>query len=302
MSAQAAAQAAKAARDMVRRKSLLASSILPGKLADCSLSRDNKYETELYLVEGDSAAGSAKLGRDRNFQAILPLRGKILNIEKASHEKVSLLSIINHTPKLFVSIIFTQIYQNSEIQSLIAAIGLGIKGGEFDESALRYKKIIIMTDADVDGAHIRLLLLTFFYRYQKELIEKGYVYIACPPLFKITSVRRGRRKEEELYLYDQLAYDSYIKDMRPRMQPDYQGEDAILSNQVQRFKGLGEMMPLQLWETTMDPERRTLKKVTIEDGAQAERMFTICMGDAIDARKEFIVSNSFRLSHADLDY
>lgn len=212
---------------------------------------------------------------------------------------------VDNEPFLFILFFIfplQQIYQNTELQSLISAIGLGVKGAEFDESSIRYKKIIIMTDADVDGAHIRLLLLTFFYRYQKALIDKGCIYIACPPLFKVTAIKRGRKKEEEVYLYDQQAYDAFMSDLAARMRPEYEGEDAVSSYHVQRFKGLGEMMPQQLWETTMDPERRTLKQVTVEDAAQAERMFSICMGDAIDARKEFIVSNSFRLTHADLDY
>lgn len=193
-------------------------------------------------------------------------------------------------------------YKNTEIQALIAALGLGIKGVEFDRSSLRYNKIIIMTDADVDGAHIRLLLLTFFYRYQKKLIEHGYIYIACPPLFKVSTVKKGKRKEEERYLYDQSAYDSFIGTIHEKMKPEYDGDDSISSYQVQRFKGLGEMMPQQLWDTTMNPECRTLKQVTIDDCAQAERMFTICMGDAVEARKEFIIANSQRLDHGDLDY
>eukprot|EP00596_Hydrurales_sp_CCMP1899_P008502 CAMPEP_0119044612 /NCGR_PEP_ID=MMETSP1177-20130426/32989_1 /TAXON_ID=2985 /ORGANISM="Ochromonas sp, Strain CCMP1899" /LENGTH=676 /DNA_ID=CAMNT_0007015007 /DNA_START=402 /DNA_END=2432 /DNA_ORIENTATION=- len=265
MEAQAAALAAKAARDMVRRKSLLTSTVLPGKLADCA-SR-NPAESEIYIVEGDSAAGSAKQGRDRRTQAILPLRGKILNIEKASTEKI---------------------YQNTELQSLIAAIGLGVRGIEFDIESLRYHSIIIMTDADVDGAHIRLLLLTFFYRYQRELIANGHIYIACPPLYKVTTKGKGGG---ETYLYDQVAMDAFMKTLPPNANP-----------QIQRFKGLGEMMPKQLWETTMDPTTRTLKLVSVEDAASADRMFSVLMGDNVLPRKEFITANAGRLSSTDLDF
>jgi DNA gyrase subunit B len=265
MEAQAAALAAKAARDMVRRKSLLSSTVLPGKLADCA-SR-NPAESEIYIVEGDSAAGSAKQGRDRRTQAILPLRGKILNIEKASTDKI---------------------YQNTELQSLIAAIGMGVRGIEFDIESLRYHSIIIMTDADVDGAHIRLLLLTFFYRYQRELIANGHVYIACPPLYKVTLKGKGGG---EHYLYDQIQMDAFMKTLPPNASPS-----------IQRFKGLGEMMPKQLWETTMDPTTRTLKLVSIEDAASADRMFSVLMGDNVLPRKEFITANAARLKQADLDF
>ena len=265
MDAQAAALAAKAAREMVRRKSLLTSTILPGKLADCS--SKNPAESEIYIVEGDSAAGSAKQGRDRMTQAILPLRGKILNIEKASNDKI---------------------YQNSELQALIAALGLGIRGTDFDLQQLRYHRIVIMTDADVDGAHIRLLLLTFFYRYQRDLVKNGYIYIACPPLFKVTTKGKGG---QEKYLYDQKAYDSYIK-----LLPEG------TNTQVQRFKGLGEMMPAQLWSTTMDPATRTLKAVSIEDAAQADRLFSMLMGDNVVYRKEFISTNADNLKLEDLDF
>jgi DNA gyrase subunit B len=265
LDAQAAALAAKAARELVRRKSLLTSTILPGKLADCS--SKNPAESEIYIVEGDSAAGSAKQGRDRQSQAILPLRGKILNIEKASNDKI---------------------YQNTELQALISALGLGIRGTEFDLQQLRYHRIVIMTDADVDGAHIRLLLLTFFYRYQKELVKNGYIYIACPPLFKVTTKGKGG---EEKYLYDQAAFDSYMKTLPPTANP-----------QIQRFKGLGEMMPAQLWSTTMDPATRTLKAVTIEDAAQADRLFSMLMGDNVVFRKEFISTNADNLKLEDLDF
>jgi DNA gyrase subunit B len=237
-----AAEAARRARELVRRKSVLESSTLPGKLADCS-SRDPS-ESEIFIVEGDSAGGSAKQGRDRRFQAILPLRGKILNIEKTDDAKI---------------------YKNNEVQSLITALGLGIKGEEFDDSQLRYHRICLMTDADVDGAHIRTLLLTFFYRYQRALIDQGFVYIACPPLYKI---ERGRN---HWYCYSERERDDLINNEFP----------ANANYSIQRFKGLGEMMPTQLWETTMNPETRTLKKVEIEDAAEADRIFTVLMGDRV---------------------
>ena len=266
MEAQAAALAAKAAREMVRRKSLLHSTVLPGKLADCS-SR-NPAESEIYIVEGDSAAGSAKQGRDRRTQAILPLRGKILNIEKASNEKI---------------------YQNAELQALISALGLGIRGAEFDVETLRYHRIVIMTDADVDGSHIRILLLTFLYRYQRELIQRGFIYIACPPLYKVTTRGKGGR---EKYLFDQGDFDKYMASL---------GQQAS-APVIQRFKGLGEMMPAQLWSTTMDPSTRILKVVGIEDAAAADKMFSVLMGDNVQPRKEFITSNADRLRLEDLDY
>ena len=256
-----AAEAARRARELVRRKSVLESSTLPGKLADCS-SRDPR-ESEIYIVEGDSAGGSAKQGRDRMFQAILPLRGKILNIEKTDDAKI---------------------YKNTEIQALITALGLGIKGEEFEEKSLRYHRIVIMTDADVDGAHIRTLLLTFFYRYQKALVEGGYIYIACPPLYK---VERGKN---HTYCYNE-------GDLRRVL--DGFGEKANYT--IQRFKGLGEMMPKQLWETTMDPTTRTMKRVEIEDAAEADRIFTILMGDKVAPRREFIETHSAELDLAQSD-
>ena len=256
-----AAEAARRARELVRRKSVLESSTLPGKLADCS-SRD-PGESEIYIVEGDSAGGSAKQGRDRRFQAILPLRGKILNIEKTDDAKI---------------------YKNTEIQALITALGLGIKGEEFDEKNLRYHRIVIMTDADVDGAHIRTLLLTFFYRYQKALVEGGYIYIACPPLYK---VERGKN---HTYCYNENDLTTTVKGF---------GEKANYT--IQRFKGLGEMMPAQLWETTMDPTTRMMKRVEIEDAAEADRIFTILMGDKVAPRREFIETHSAELDLAQLD-
>ncbi len=256
-----AAEAARRARELVRRKSVLESSTLPGKLADCS-SRDPS-ESEIYIVEGDSAGGSAKQGRDRRFQAILPLRGKILNIEKTDDSKI---------------------YKNTEIQALITALGLGIKGEEFQEKNLRYHRIVIMTDADVDGAHIRTLLLTFFYRYQKSLVEGGYIYIACPPLYK---VERGKNHN---YCYNEAELRKVLAGY---------GEKANYN--IQRFKGLGEMMPKQLWETTMDPGTRMMKRVEIEDAAQADRIFTILMGDKVAPRRAFIEAHSAELDLAQLD-
>jgi DNA gyrase subunit B len=256
-----AAEAARHARELVRRKSVLESSPLPGKLADCS-SRDPS-ESEIYIVEGDSAGGSAKQGRDRRTQAILPLRGKILNIEKTDDSKI---------------------YKNNEIQALITALGLGVKGEEFDSTQLRYHRIIIMTDADVDGAHIRTLLLTFFYRYQRSLIEQGFIYIACPPLYK---VERGRNYE---YCYSERELQQAIAKF-----------PANANYTIQRFKGLGEMMPEQLWTTTMNPETRTLKQVEIEDAAEADRIFTILMGDRVAPRREFIETYGSKLNLTDLD-
>ncbi|MEM8503081.1 MAG: DNA topoisomerase (ATP-hydrolyzing) subunit B [Cyanobacteria bacterium P01_D01_bin.1] len=256
-----AAEAAKKARDLVRRKSVLESSTLPGKLSDCA-SRD-PGESEIFIVEGDSAGGSAKQGRDRRFQAILPLRGKILNIEKTDDSKI---------------------YKNNEVQSLITALGLGIKGEDFAPDTLRYHRICLMTDADVDGAHIRTLLLTFFYRYQRDLVDQGYIYIACPPLYKL------ERGKNHTYCYSEKELQD--------------GIDAMPTNakyNIQRFKGLGEMMPQQLWDTTMNPETRTLKRVEIEDAAEADRIFTVLMGDRVAPRRDFIETYGPRLNMADLD-
>ncbi|MBF2026415.1 MAG: DNA topoisomerase (ATP-hydrolyzing) subunit B [Oscillatoriales cyanobacterium C42_A2020_001] len=256
-----AAEAARKARELVRRKSVLESSTLPGKLADCS-TRDPS-ESEIFIVEGDSAGGSAKQGRDRRFQAILPLRGKILNIEKTDDAKI---------------------YKNTEIQALITALGLGIKGEEFEASQLRYHRIVIMTDADVDGAHIRTLLLTFFYRYQRAMVDQGFVYIACPPLYKI---ERGRN---HYYCYSDRERDQITS-----------GFPENAKYEIQRFKGLGEMMPQQLWDTTMNPETRTLKRVEIEDAAEADRTFTVLMGDRVAPRREFIETHGSKLNLTDLD-
>ena len=256
-----AAEAARRARDLVRRKSVLESTTLPGKLADCS-SRD-PAESEIYLVEGDSAGGSAKQGRDRQFQAILPLRGKILNIEKTDDAKI---------------------YKNNEIQSMITALGLGIKGEEFNADNLRYHRIVIMTDADVDGAHIRTLLLTFFYRYQRDLVDQGYIYIACPPLYKL---ERGRN---HYYCYSDRDLQQKIAEF-----------PANANYTIQRFKGLGEMMPQQLWDTTMNPETRMMKQVEIESAAEADRIFTVLMGDRVAPRREFIETNAPKLNLDDLD-
>ncbi|AFZ11195.1 DNA gyrase subunit B [Crinalium epipsammum PCC 9333] len=257
-----AAEAARRARELVRRKSVLESSPLPGKLADCSTK--DPTESEIYIVEGDSAGGSAKQGRDRRFQAILPLRGKILNIEKTDDAKI---------------------YKNTEIQALITALGLGVKGEEFDSTQLRYHRIVIMTDADVDGAHIRTLLLTFFYRYQRALVDEGYIYIACPPLYK---VERGRN---HYYCYSERELTKLTTTEFP----------SNANYTIQRFKGLGEMMPTQLWDTTMNPESRTLKRVEIEDAAEADRIFTVLMGDRVAPRREFIETYGSRLNLVDLD-
>ncbi len=253
-----ARNAAKKARELVRRKNALVNTALPGKLADCS-SRDTEV-TELYIVEGDSAGGSAKQGRDRNFQAILPLKGKILNVEKARINKV---------------------LSNDEIRALITAIGTGI-GEDFDLEKVRYGKIIIMTDADVDGAHIRTLLLTFFYRYMPKLIEKGFVYIAQPPLYK---VKKGKREE---YVYDDRALEDLLSEI---------GRDGI---SLQRYKGLGEMNPEQLWDTTMNPEQRTILQVQVEDAIAADETFTILMGDKVMPRREFILKHGHEVRNLDV--
>ncbi len=253
-----ARKAAKKARDLTRRKNALISTALPGKLADCS-SRDTE-STEIYIVEGDSAGGSAKQGRDRNFQAILPLRGKILNVEKARLNKI---------------------LNNNEIRTLITAIGTGV-GESFDIENSRYGKIIIMTDADVDGAHIRTLLLTFFYRYMSPLLEQGMIYIARPPLYK---VKRGRSEE---YLYNERALQKYAKEHK----------NANFS--IQRYKGLGEMNPDQLWDTTMDPDNRIIMQVQIEDAIMADETFTTLMGDKVKPRREFIQAHAQEVKNLDI--
>ena len=258
LAAARAREAARKARELARRKSILDGGALPGKLADCAL--DDPGLCEIYIVEGDSAGGSAKQGRDRRFQAVLPIRGKILNVEKARLDKI---------------------LANEEIRSMITALGAGVKE-EFDITKLRYHKIILMADADVDGSHIRTLLLTFLYRELKPLVEGGYIYIAQPPLFL---VKAGK---EEIYCYN-----------------DKEREEAIArvgrkNLQVQRYKGLGEMNPDQLWKTTMNPETRTLLRVTNEDGVEADRVFTILMGEQVEPRRQFIEENALTVRNLDI--
>jgi DNA gyrase subunit B len=252
-----ARQAARKVRDTIR-KGYLESSTLPGKLADCS-SKD-PARSELYIVEGDSAGGSAKQGRERNFQAILPLRGKILNVEKANMNKV---------------------LSNVEIQAMISAIGAGV-GETFDLSQCRYNKIVLMTDADVDGSHIRTLVLTFLFRNMPELIEAGYVYIAQPPLYKVTHHRK------DYYVYN----DRELQETLGRL-------NANGNANIGRFKGLGEMNPIQLWETTMDPQNRTFLQVTVESAAVADELFTALMGDKVEPRKLFIEENAREVKNLD---
>ena len=255
---QRARNAARKARELTRRKSVLDNTTLPGKLADC---QSNDIDiTEIYLVEGDSAGGSAKQGRSREFQAILPLKGKILNVEKARLDRI---------------------LNSDEIKVMITAFGAGI-GEEFDIDKLRYGKIIIMTDADVDGAHIRTLLLTFFFRYMRELIERGHIYIAQPPLYKVTKGRAER------YVYSEEALKDVLEEFGGR------------GYSIQRYKGLGEMNPEQLWDTTMDPENRILLKVNIEDALAADEIFTTLMGDKVEPRREFIQENSKFVKHLDI--
>ena len=257
-------EAARKARELTRRKSALESNALPGKLADCSIS--DPSQCEIYLVEGDSAGGSAKQGRDRRFQAILPLKGKILNVEKARLHKI---------------------LSNDEIKTIITALGTGIGEGDFDVEKLRYHKIIIMTDADVDGSHIRTLLLTFFFRYMRELVEFGNVYIAQPPLYKIKSGKSST------YAYDEEEKDDIVK----RLSKNGSANGNI---QMQRYKGLGEMNPEQLWDTTMDPEKRTLMQVTLDNAAEADHIFSTRMGDQVEPRREFIEKNAKYVRNLDV--
>ena len=280
MRAAEAREAARKARDLARRKNALDTMNLPGKLADCSIT--DPEHCEIYIVEGDSAGGSAKQGRDRKFQAILPLRGKILNVEKAKLNKI---------------------LENNEIRAIISAIGAGL-GAEFDHSLSRYGKIILMTDADVDGSHIRTLLLTFLYRHMKELITAGKVYIAQPPLYKI------KKGKEEFYAYDEGERDKILKRLKvdgkdkKKIEEPAEQEEGVTEEKsikgviISRYKGLGEMNPEQLWETTMNPETRTILQVTLESAASADKIFETLMGDDVEPRKEFIEKHA---KYANLD-
>jgi DNA gyrase subunit B len=253
-----ARNAANKAREMVQRKSVLSGSGLPGKLSDCSEKDPSKCE--IFLVEGDSAGGTAKQGRDRHFQAILPLRGKILNVEKAMQHKV---------------------FENEEIKNMFKALGVSIgtedDSRELNLEKLRYHKVVVMTDADIDGSHIATLLLTFFFRFLKPLIEQGYVYIATPPLYLL------KKGKDQRYCWDEDQRDLMITEMKA-------GKDVNVS--IQRYKGLGEMNASQLWDTTLNPEHRTLKKVTIDNAAEADRVFSMLMGDEVPPRREFIEANA----------
>ena len=260
MVASRAREAAKKARELVQRKGALDGfSPFLGKLADCS--EKDPAKSELYIVEGDSAGGSAKEGRDRHFQAILPLRGKILNVEKTRLDKA---------------------LGNNEIKSMLTAFGCGF-GDEFDESKLRYHRIVCMTDADVDGAHIRILMLTFFYRYMRPLVEKGYVYAAMPPLYKVT---KGKM---EKYVYDDDELQRLLDENGRDPKPD-----------IQRYKGLGEMSAEQLWQTTMNPETRTMMQITPEDAMAADEIFTLLMGDQVEPRRKFIEENADLVKNLDV--
>ena len=279
-----AREAARKARDLTRRKNALTSGGLPGKLADCSITDPD--HCELYLVEGDSAGGSAKQGRDRRFQAILPLKGKILNVEKSRLHKM---------------------LENEEIRNIFTAIGTGV-GEEFNAEKLRYGKIILMCDADVDGSHIRTLLLTLLFRHMKDLVELGHVYIAQPPLFKI------KKGKQEVYAYEEEERDEIVKrlsadkgkkaekaDEEETTEIPEEGAVVIGNNIViSRFKGLGEMNPEQLWGTTMNPETRTLLQVSIENAADADRTFSILMGDEVEPRREFIEKNAKYVRNLDI--
>ena len=264
ISASRAREAARKARELVRRKSALETSTLPGKLADCS--SKNAEECEVYIVEGDSAGGSAKQGRDRRFQAILPLWGKMLNVEKARADKI---------------------YGNDKLNPVIVAVGAGI-GKDFDITKIRYGKVIIMADADVDGAHIRTLMLTFFFRYMRPLIEHGNVFLAQPPLYKLS-----KKGMEDIYCYTDDGLDKAFADLEAKGIP----RDTL---SLQRYKGLGEMNPEQLWETTMNPEKRTLIQVTMDDAIKADEIFTLLMGDAVEPRREFIEKNAKFVKNLDI--
>ncbi|HOB20956.1 MAG TPA: DNA topoisomerase (ATP-hydrolyzing) subunit B, partial [Candidatus Atribacteria bacterium] len=258
LNASRAREAARKARELTRRKSVLESTSLPGKLADCS--EKDPSQCEIFIVEGDSAGGSAKQGRERRFQAVLPLRGKILNVEKTRLDKI---------------------LANAEIKAMVTAFGAGI-GDEFNTEKLRYHKIICMTDADVDGSHIRTLLLTFFYRYMRPLIEGGYVYIAQPPLYKVS------KNKQEHYVYNDDELERLLNQI---------GRDNV---EIQRYKGLGEMNPEQLWETTMNPETRTILRVELEDAIAADEIFTLLMGDKVEPRREFIEQNAKLAQNLDI--
>ena len=262
ISAQKAREAAKKARDLTRRKSAMNNVSLPGKLADCS--ERGVDGTEIYIVEGDSAGGSAKEGRDRRYQAILPLWGKMLNVEKARIDKV---------------------YGNEKLMPIVTALGTSI-GEDFDLSKLRYGKVIIMADADVDGSHIRTLLLTFFFRFMRPLITNGNIYIAQPPLFKVSKGKKFR------YAFDEAERDAYIA--------EFAQSDSNTKINVQRYKGLGEMSSEQLWETTMNPETRSMLQVSLEDAELADEIFTILMGDQVTPRKQFIETNARYVQNLDI--
>ena len=264
VSASKAREAARKARELVRRKSALETTTLPGKLADCS--SKNPEECEVYIVEGDSAGGSAKQGRDRRYQAILPLWGKMLNVEKARADKI---------------------YGNDKLNPVIVAVGAGI-GADFDITKIRYGKVIIMADADVDGAHIRTLMLTFFFRYMRPLIENGNVYLAQPPLYKL-----AKKGMEDIYCYTDEGLDKAFAELEAK-------GIARDSLSLQRYKGLGEMNPEQLWETTMDPEARTLIKVTIDDAIEADSVFSMLMGDEVEPRRNFIIENAHFVKNLDI--
>ena len=264
MSASRAREAARKARELVRRKSVLETTTLPGKLADCT--EKDAVRSEIYIVEGDSAGGSAKQGRDRKFQAILPLWGKMLNVEKTRVDKI---------------------YGNDKLNPVITAIGAGI-GNDFDISKIRYGKIILMADADVDGSHIRTLLLTFFFRYMKPLVEEGHIYIAQPPLFKLS-----KKGMEDIYCYNEHDLEEKLEELEAKgIKRDSLG--------LQRYKGLGEMNSEQLWETTMNPETRTLVQISLQDAAEADKIFTVLMGEDVEPRREFIEQNAKYVKNLDI--